>query len=145
MEDIFATIYETLLQIPHVSGPYASEFYQTLFVEGGYVTLGVMFFIIPLICAGVFYFMIRYPYLKFWHWLIAVLVTAVIVFVATRSFSFEMLISDVAASSDPDYRRVALDLLMYFSFYNALLGILFFSIYSLALKQFSKAQAHLPI
>lgn len=145
MEEFFAAIYETLLQIPHISGPYASQFYQTLFVEGGYVIMGLIFLVIPFICASVFYFIIKYPYLKYWHWLIAVLVTAVIVFLVTRSLGFEMLISNVSAAADPDYRKVALDLLVYFSFYNAFLGILFFSIYSLVLKQFSKAQAHLPI
>ena len=76
MNDAFATIYETWFQIWNID---YNLIFQTLFDDGGYNMFGLSFILIPLVLWILFYFVWKYPYGKFIHWLLWVLVTGLIV------------------------------------------------------------------
>ncbi|MCF8299330.1 MAG: hypothetical protein K9J13_17405 [Saprospiraceae bacterium] len=148
MNDIFAIIYETLF------GLYESQFsliFDTLYENGGYNLLGLTFILIPLIMFAAFYFLWKYPYGKFWHWLLLLL----IVFLVTGGISWgisnnEIFLSNnqalIDALADPEsgYEEYANTLPIKYALFNGLLSIVAGFIYSLIMKQFSKIQIHLP-
>lgn len=148
MNDIFAIIYETWLDL------YDLQFrliFDTLFDDGGYIKLGIIFLLIPLIMFAAFYFLWKYPYGKFWHWLLWLL----IVFLITGGISWgiannEIFLSnnqaliDALAYPESGYEEYANTLPVKYAFVNGLLAISLGFIYSLILKQFSKIQIHLP-
>src|SRR5690554_589723 len=148
MNDIFAIIYETLF------GLYESQFsliFDTLYENGGYNLLGLTFILIPLIMFAAFYFLWKYPYGKFWHWLLWL----IIVFLITGGISWgisnnEIFLSNnqalIDALADPEsgYEEFANTLPIKYALFNGLLAIAAGFIYSLIMKQFSKIQIHLP-
>lgn len=148
MNDFFAIIYETLF------GLYESQFrliFDTLYENGGYNLLGLTFTLVPLILFAAFYFLWKYPYGKFWHWLLWL----IIVFLITGGISWgisnnEIFLSNnqalINALADPEsgYEEYANTLPMTYALVNGLLAIVLGFIYSLILKQFSKIQIHLP-
>lgn len=148
MKDIFATIYETWFQL------YDSQFsliFDTLYNAGGYIMFGLSFILIPLFLWLLFYYVWNYPYGKFWHWLVWLLIT--FLFVAGSTFGIannEIFVSDnqalIDALADPDsgYEQFAKTLPLKYALFNGILTIGVGFIYSLILKQFSKIQIHLP-
>lgn len=148
MNDLFATIYEALF------GLYDSQFsliFDTLYHYGGYNLLGLTFILVPLIMFAAFYLLWKYPYGKFWHWFLWL----VIAFLITGGISWgisnnEIFLSDnqelIDALADPEsgYDEFAKTLPLKYALFNGLLCIAFGFVYSLILKQFSKIQIHLP-
>jgi hypothetical protein len=130
--------------------PELQVIFNTLYDYGGYNKLGLSFILIPLLCWMLFYFVWRYPYGTYKHWLISFLITIVIVFSASLSIArIEILASSnpdlINAISDPQIEAYARSLPVKYAFVNGFLTILLSAVYSLILKQFSKVQAHLPI
>ncbi len=148
MKDIFATIYETWFQL------YEAKFsliFDTLYDYGGYIKLGLSFILIPLILWLLFYYVWKYPYGKFWHWL--VWLALIILAVAGTSWgianneifaSNNQALIDALADPQTGYEEFAKTLPLKYSIANSILTLGISFIYSLILKQFSKIQIHLP-
>lgn len=146
MNDLFATIYESYL--------YNSQFeliFNTLYNSGGYTRLGLTFVLVPLILFAAFYFLWKYPYGKFWHWFLWL----IIAFLLTGGISWGISYNEIFLSNNPDlidalaypesgYEEFAKTIPFKYALFNGLLGIVAGFIYSLILKQFSKIQIHLP-
>lgn len=148
MKDFFSIIYEVWF------GIFKQDFwqiFQVLFDDGGYIKLGITFLLVPLIMFAAFYYLWKYPYGKFWHWLLLLL----IVFLITGGISWgisnnEIFLSNnqalIDALADPEsgYEEYANTLPIKYALFNGLLSIAAGFIYSLIMKQFSKIQIHLP-
>jgi hypothetical protein len=149
MRDFFAFIYETVFQL---YDPNYIFFYNSLFNDNGYVTMGLTFILIPLVFVALFYFAFWYPYGKVWHWLLVVGIGILFVIGATISiYNLEIFASHntdlVNAMNNPatGYYDHAIKMRYIYAGVNALLGIFFYLIYSLVFKRFSKLHGHLPI
>lgn len=148
LNEIFATIYETWF------GLYSSDFdliFSTLYDDGGYLKLGLSFILIPLFCWLLYYYVWKYPYAQFWHWLVWLLVIAVIVtgisygIANTEIFaSNNQALNDALADESTGYKNYAQSLPLTYGIYNGLFTIVIGFFYSLLLKQFSKIHTHLP-
>lgn len=148
IKDGFAAIYEIWFQIYELD---FAKIFDILYEDWGYLMLGLDFILIPLILMSLFYFVWKYPYGKFWHWLVWLIITTVIVAGTTYGITN----NEIYASSNPDlialladpesgYDQFAQALPLKYALVNALLGFLIGFLYSLGLKQFSKIQIHLP-
>lgn len=147
MKDIFATLYETLL------GIFSNQFnviFNTLY-GGGYTYLGITFLLIPLIFFFLFYFVWNNPYGGIWHWLVWLIITALVTFGLAWILSNELIFNsnnqqlrDLLANQDSGYEDYALTLPIKYAIWNAVFAIILGFIYSLIMKQFSKVQTHLP-
>jgi hypothetical protein len=148
MNDIFAPIYETLF------GLYDPKFdliFSTLYNGGGYIKIGLIFILIPLIMWALFYFAWRNPYGKYWYWLLWLLFSCIVVFGVTWGVAnTEIFASNnqnlIDALADPNtgYEQYASSLPIKYAMINTGLAIIIGFIFSLILKQFSKIQMHLP-
>ena len=150
MRNFFLDLYEGLFGIGVAR--YQLIFDHALYYSNGYVHLGLIFILTPLLFTALFYFVYTYPYSKYWYWLIALAVCAVLVFAITYQHTLNLIFTNThpelrAAISDPStgYRNFASQLVMQLSIINVFLSIGLFAIYSLVFKQFSKSQGHLPI
>jgi hypothetical protein len=146
MKDIFAPIYEGIIY----NQDYDLIFY-VLFDQGGYVKFGFTWLLIPLCCWLLFYFNWRYPYGRWWHWLIWLIVTVVIVFGTTWGIANSEIFASAdqglnAAIEDPQsgYEAFAQTLPITYATINSILVFGITIIYSFVMKQFSKVQTHLP-
>lgn len=148
MNDLFATLYETLF------GLYDAQFsliFDTLYQDNGYRLLGWCFLLVPLLMFGVFYFLWKNPYGKFWHWLLwlfaAFLVTGGVSLGISNNeilLSEDQALIDALADAASGYEAYAKSLPLRYALFNGLLGMVTGFAYSLVLKQFSKIQIHLP-
>lgn len=148
MNDLFATIYEYLF------GLYDSHYaliYNALYDYGGYSLLGLTFILVPLLMFAAFYFLWKYPYGKFWHWFLWLIIVYLIIGGISWGVSYnEIFLSNnqelIDALADPEsgYEEFANTLPLKYALSNGLLGITIGFVYSLVLKQFSKIQIHLP-
>ncbi|MGK0446402.1 MAG: MFS superfamily sulfate permease-like transporter [Polaribacter sp.] len=64
---------------------YNSDLTLKLSKVGFFTTLGLLMFIIPLVVLALFYFLNKYPFGKWWHWIITWLVAGFIVGVISRN------------------------------------------------------------
>ena len=97
MKDFFAAIYEYFF--------YNGDFnliFQVLYDNGGYIKFGLLFIFIPLIFNLLFYFGWRYPYGKFWHWLIWFVFSIITVIGLTWSCAN----TEILGTTDPNLIRV---------------------------------------
>jgi len=146
MKDLFASIYENLI--------YNQQYdlvFQHLYDSGGYVKLGLIFLIVPLLCWLAFYFLWRFPYGKWWHWLIWLFVAFFVVTGLTYGIanteifaSNNTALNNAISDSSTGYDNIVSTLPFTYSLINGLLSILVGFVYSLIMKQFSKIQIHLP-
>lgn len=148
MNNVFSTIYETWFGIYN---PYFQEIFSALYYEGGYVKFGLAFICITLVFLLTFYYLWKYPYGRFWHWGLWLLVTAIVVFGSTWGIANAAIFASSSqalnqALSNPasGYEQFASTLPIKYSSVNALLTIILGFLYSLIMKQFSKIQMHLP-
>lgn len=147
MKDFFASIYEQIL--------YDGRFqlvYDAMFNDQGYIAIGFVFIAVPFIVIGIFYFERWLPYLKAWHWLLAVAIGLIIVFASTVGIYNITIFGSgdqqlISALSNPDsgYYEHATTLRYYYAFYNMLLALIVSLLYSAIFKRFSKLHSHLPI
>lgn len=144
--DILAAIYDTVFNIFHQTYFFI---FTTLLNDGGYLKFVLVFLLIPLFCWFLFYFVWRYPYGRWWHWLIWLIITTLIVF----GSSFGVANNEILASNnpdmincynDPDCMAYAASLPIKYAQANLLLSLFVSFIYSMIMKQFSKVQIHLP-
>lgn len=148
MKDFLAAIYETLF------GLYNQTYdliFTTLYNEGGYLKFVLIWLLIPLFCWLLFYIVWRYPYGRWWHWLLWLVFTIIFVFGITLGIAnSEILASSnqdlIDALADPDsgYEAYAQTLPTKYATINSILAVGITIIYSIVMKQFSKVQTHLP-
>ena len=107
--------------------------------------------IIPLVLLILFYFVWKNPYGKFWHWLgwlfiITVIVAGTTWGIANKEIfaSSNPVLIELMADPESGYAQFALSLPLKYAFINGLLTLVLGFLFSLALKQFSKIQIHLP-
>jgi hypothetical protein len=145
--DIIAAIYDTLFNI-------FNQTYYFIFTiilkDGGYLKFFLVATIIPLILYALFYFVWKYPYGKWWHWLTWLFVLTLVVFGVTYGVAnIQILASNepnmVACYNDPNCLAYAESLPAKYAMVNIILALITGIIYSIIMKQFSKIQAHLPI
>ena len=146
MKDIFAPLYELFFY----DGNY-SVIFDVLYIDGGYITFGLLFILIPLFFNLLFYFVWRYPYGRFWHWLLWNIISTVTVFGITYSCantaifgSTDQNLLKALGDTASGYEQYANSLPIKYACLNGCLALLVGFIYSIFLKQFSKIQIHLP-
>lgn len=148
MKDIFAPIYESWF---HLYEAKFSLIFDTLYDYGGYIKLGLSFVLIPLVLLLLFYYVWKYPYGKFWHWFVWLLIIILIVAGASWGIanneifaSNNQALIDALADPESGYGEFAKTLPLKYTLANSILTLGISFIYSLILKQFSKIQIHLP-
>lgn len=125
--------------------------FQIIFENGTYNLLGVVLLLVPLMLLSLFYFFWKYPYGKFWHWIIYVAIIALI----AGAISWQVMYSGIFNTDSDDlnnllnnntegYADFAYSLLPKYALINGVLSTVVSFVYSLVLKQFSKIQIHLP-
>jgi len=148
MKDFFATLYDTWI------GLYDSNYfliYDQLRDSASYTNFGLIFLGIPLVIFLLFYFGFRYPYAKWWHWLIAVAISAVIVWIATRQIAYVSIfetsnneLNDALNNQESGYDAYARPLPFEYAHWNAIMSLAVSFIWSMIIRPFSKIQKHLP-
>ena len=148
IKDAFSAIYEGWFNIYEAQ---FAEIYNTLYDDWGYVMFGLDFIFIPLVLLILFYFVWKNPYGKFWHWLgwlfiITVIVAGTTWGIANKEIfaSSNPVLIELMADPESGYAQFALSLPLKYAFINGLLTLVLGFLFSLALKQFSKIQIHLP-
>lgn len=145
----FATLYESFLEI------FKQEFriiFNTIYDNSGYAYLGLCFIVTPILFFVLFYYLWSYPYGKFWHWLLWLVLCGVSTFGITWALSNELIFNsgneqliELLANPESGYEEYALTLPVKYASWNALFSVILGAISSLILKQFSKVQTHLPL
>lgn len=146
MKDLFASLYEYFIYDPNYS-----LLFQVLYDDGGYVNLGFSFILISLTLWAIFYYVWKYPYGKFIHWFVWLLIVACIIFgfswwITDDAINFSNNQNLIAAMSDPQsgYQNFADTLPLKYALYNSFFSILIGFIWSTIMRPFSKIQMHLP-
>ena len=146
MKDLFASLYEYFIYDPKFA-----LIFRVLYDDGGYVYFGITFILIPLILWTLFYYLWKYPYGTFLHWLIWLLIIAFLVFgvtwwLADNTINFSNNQNLIEALSDPNsgYQKFADTLPIKYALYNSAFSIFIGFIWSMTMRPFSKIQMHLP-
>ena len=148
MKELFASIYENVIfEAAH------RIIFSHLFDNGGYIYLGMIFLLIPLLFTATFYFLyIWNPYAKWWHWLIVLIICLITVYGITYSIVNEEIfassnryLNDALANPELQHSEYGKGLLFKYGALNSGLGFIVFILYSFIFKQYSKLHAHLPI
>jgi len=148
MNELFAAMYESLFGVYNAN---YLEIFTTLFDFGGYLRLGFLFIGLPLLFWLLFYYLWKYPYGRFLHWLVWLLASAVTVLVATWLVADHALfdsgnqaLADALGDAESGYKAYAEELPMRYALINAGLSLAVGFMASLVMKQFSRIQMHLP-
>lgn len=145
--DFFATIYDRGFDIFNPN--FQTPVFQYLFDSGFYIMIGLIFILTPLAFMAVFYYLWKYPYGKFWHWLIWYFITTLVVFGWTFGYANQFIndsnaqemITCYNVQECADYIK---GLPMEYAKANVFLSLIVGFVGSLILKQYSKVQPHLP-
>ncbi len=147
--DWFATIYDRVFNI--FNNDFQEPVFQYFFDSGFYIALGVIFTLVPLALMAIFYFWWKYPYGKWWHWLIWCAITTLLVLGGTFGYANHFIIGSdaqemITCYNVPECSDYIKGLPIEYAKANAFLALIVGFIGSLILKQFkfSKVQTHLP-
>lgn len=148
LKDFFVYIYESV---------YYDQAYREVFdilygnsIICGYFWLFCIAFFIPVVCMGLFYFVWKYPFGKWYHWFIWSGITVLISGLTTRKFLYEILSIPLRDFSYGDgggvwtVNEFTDKLIREYTLLNSLYSILIILVFTLVFKQFSTHQAHLP-
>ncbi|MGQ1890241.1 hypothetical protein ACT29H_07340 [Thermophagus sp. OGC60D27] len=148
MNDLIATIYEVWFGL---YDPQFTLIFDTLYDTGGYLLLASIFIFIPMLMFLGFYFLWKYPYGKWWHWLIWLIVTVIITGLATWGIANNQIflsgnqqLMDALANPESNFEEYAKSLTIKYALVNSLLSIFISFLTSFLSKQGSKIQTHLP-
>ncbi|MEG1617589.1 MAG: hypothetical protein RR202_11425 [Bacteroidales bacterium] len=142
MNDLFATVYELWIYNQDYQ-----DIFQTMYdgndgLFSHYSLIGLLTLFVSLSAAIIFYFLIRYPYTKIWHWLLyAFGIGVFLVGGITYGYLQESLIE---FTQDSEMSDITNRIILNYSVYNTVAFLLFFTGLSLVLKRVSKHQYHLP-
>lgn len=148
MNSGFATLYENFL------GIFDQQFkliFYTLFEEGSYTYIGLCFIVPTFILLLIFYYFWSYPYSKLWHWILCIFIIILVTFGLTWSLSNEFIFNsdnqqliNLLSNPESGYEDYALTLPLKYAMWNAVFALFLGFLFSVIMKQFSKAQIHLP-
>ena len=139
LNDAFAAIYEN-----RFFGIFDAKYqpiFRKLFDEGGYTSMGLIFILIPIGLMALFYFLWKYPYGKYWHWLIWLGISTIVVATSTIGFANSLLAVYLTDSETVDFTS---SIITRYAIINAVLGVIVAFLISLLFKRLSKIQKHLP-
>jgi len=148
LNSFFAAIYENLV--------FRADYFEIFFClnnMGSYTKFGLIFLLIPIVFWFIFYYLWNYPYGRWWHWLIFLLVVTATVFGLTWSIANIEVLSkapmlcqnvSVSFSEIPGSYEYAQELYLSYSSWNCLLSLIVSFLCSLGFKQISTYQKHLP-
>jgi len=147
LSDWFATIYDRVFSI--FNPDFQDPVFQYFFDSGFYVMLGAIFIFIPLVLMAIFYYAWHYPYARWWHWLIWVAITILLVFGCTYGYANTFIINSNAQEMMNCYNVQECSdyinsLPLEYAKANIILSMIVGFLGSLILKQWSKVQTHLP-
>ena len=137
---LFANLYEYF--IPPVAN--YRLLFDHLFYNGGYNLFGWLFISIPIIPVVLFYFALKYPYTKLWHWGLLLVLIAVSVFSITVSQVNLELFASSKFIVHGGNQSFAEDIVWKYATLNTVLSLITTFLYSIIAKYFSKIQKHLP-
>jgi len=150
MNELFASLYESRYGLGLYNLKYDLIF-ASFFNHGTYILLGLTFIFVPLILFAAFYYLWKYPYGKFWHWLSWLLVAAIITSLISWLISMDGIFSsndsqliNALANVNSGYESFANSLILQIALYNGMLSIIVSFLSSIFFKKFSKIQIHLP-
>jgi len=148
---IFAPLYEA---IENSLGWYNEEFsliFNHLYENGGYDKFGFTMVLVPMVIVALFYFALKYPYVKKWHWGLMILTSSIVVFGFTMNFANIEILSpqndelmEALSDQESGFQNFAETLPIKYSMLNAVLSLVVGFLASLVAKLFSKCQMHLP-
>ena len=139
LSDAFAAIYEN-----NLFGIWEEQFkpiFDKLYTEGGYISLGMIFILVPIAGMALFYWVWRDPYARLWHWLVWLAVLTLIVSFWTRGYTNSFLAEFL---TNPETEEFTRSLASRYASINLFLGLITGFLISLLLKMTSKIQKHLP-
>jgi len=145
--ELFATIYDRWFNI--FNPDFQDPVFQYFFDSGFYIVLGLIFIFVPLALMAMFYRAWKYPYGRWWHWLIWYVFTLLVVFGWTFGYANSFILGSNANEMTLCYNvQECTDFInslpLEYAKANAFLCLITGFIGSLILKQFSKVQTHLP-
>jgi len=139
LSDWFAVIYEN-----DIFGIWSQGYrpiFTKLFVQGGYMNMGLIFIFIPIVLMAAFYFLWKYPYGRFWHWVVWLALILLIVFASTIGYANGFLAEYLL---NPETKEFTSSIIRRYAWINTFLGMIIGFLFSLLFKQASKIQTHLP-
>jgi MFS superfamily sulfate permease-like transporter len=120
---------------------YHNVYSRELFSNNFYTKFGLLMLIIPLVVMVIFYFINKYPYGKWWHWLLTWIVAGVIVAGISRNLlNEELAVYVLEPVSYPDVSGFVIDLSLINLTYSMLVGFIISFVY----KQIPGPQSTLP-
>lgn len=145
--DGFGWIFDTLFGI--FKTEFQSPVFQYFLDSDFYTNLGLIFILTPLIMFVLFYYGWRYPYGKWWHWLIWYIIILIIVYGGTFFYAREFILSSnsqemIACYDVEQCAKYIKNLHFEYAKANTICSAVVGFLGSLVLKQFSKVQTHLP-
>ncbi len=97
--------------------------FTDIYNTGAYDQMGLILIFFPLFALGLFYFLLKYPYLKLWHWIGFVVIIAFIVGGTTYGFIRQVL-ANYILDPDEEIATFAQSLTVKYSFLNGSLSLL---------------------
>lgn len=148
MNKLFAAFYENWMGIFNQQ---YNLIFRSLYDGSGYFLLSLPVYSLSLLFLALFYLVWKYPYAKWWHWLLWLVFILVVIGGSTYGIFMQQIFQSnnpdlIAALYNPDtgYEnfayRVVWEYVQVNVFFAGVLGVC----YSLLLKQISKIQKHLP-
>ena len=146
MADFLALIYELFYDVRF------SEIFKVFYLDGGFVNLGLLFILLPLLGMFIFYILLKNPYYKLRAWLICLAIITIVVlfssyFISRSSIilSPDPLLQECLNRTTSGYQEFAYRLFVKIALLNFFMSMILSFIYSVILKRFSKIHMHLPI
>lgn len=140
---MFDTLYNFIEEKLDLFNNQFNLIFRSLYDQGSYTNMGLMFIIIPIIGMALFYFLWRYPYAKRWHWVVYMLVLVIIAAGLTLNH-IRLELASFIISTDVETADFANSLTLKYTFINAILTLLVAITISFVFRPFSKIQMHLP-
>lgn len=147
LSDSFGFIYDRVFEI--YSENFQTPVFQYFFDSGFYVMLGMIFIFVPLLLMAAFYYFCKYPYGKWWHWLLWFFIIIIVVFGWTFGYANTFILNSneqemITCNGVQECSDYIKGLPLEYAKANAILSLFVSFIGSLILKRFSKIQTHLP-
>lgn len=146
LSDFFGYVYDSIFNIYDAN---ISNVFNYFFGSGFYVIMGTIFVLIPAILMAVFYFLWKNPYGRWFHWLITLTITVIVVAISTYGYANYFINYSNAQDmlncyADETCQSLIKDLPFDYAIANLVSSAVISIVLSVIFKQFSKLQAHLP-
>lgn len=133
MNDFFASIYENLV--------YNQVYSMDLFTNGSYLSVFLSMILPSVTSMAVFYFLIKYPYCRWFHWLIFLATSVLVTGIVTYNILAENLAVYILT---PDQYPDVNAFISTFIVYNLVLSVISGIVFTLIFKQAPLPQRNVP-